>query len=301
MFSKFSWSAISPSRASTVGGQSAPKPRGQRQRARPVSRPAWQQPARLRSQPWMQRNETRARSLVWASRLRLRDVRATPGLRSLRESCRRFPRACESAAAAERGGACRPLREVRGGRELSPPRSSVRAGYGTRTYEIWSAGGRVCSPRASGAGARSGRGWGGRVSGRAVLADAVSGAWRAFERASALDARVDPSVPVLLFGDADAYFGSPLRVVTVGLNPSSREFPASDPFERFPLADGISALATWTATWMRYRLISAPARTRGGSGTSSRCWRAWAPGIGRGGRRRRSTPTSARRSPPIRP
>ena len=78
------------------------------------------------------------------------------------------------------------------------------------------------------------------MSGRASLADAVSGAWQAFERAAALDVRVVPSVPVLFFGDVDAYFGSPLRVVTVGLNPSSREFPASDPFERFPLANGIA-------------------------------------------------------------
>ena len=79
------------------------------------------------------------------------------------------------------------------------------------------------------------------MSGRALLADAVSGAWYAFDRAAPIDARVDASVPVLFFGDVDAYLGSPLRVVTVGLNPSSKEFPASDPFERFPLADGTAA------------------------------------------------------------
>lgn len=42
--------------------------------------------------------------------------------------------------------------------------------------------------------------------------------------------------PVLYFGDAQAYRRSPLRVVTVGLNPSDREFPRSDPWRRFPAA-----------------------------------------------------------------
>ena len=64
----------------------------------------------------------------------------------------------------------------------------------------------------------------------------VSGAWRSFERAAVLGARVSPAVPVLFFGDVAAYSVSPLRVVTVGLNPSLREFPLSDPFQRFPLA-----------------------------------------------------------------
>lgn len=85
-----------------------------------------------------------------------------------------------------------------------------------------------------------GKRWSGCVSRRASLADVVSGAWRSFGRAAALEATVDPSVPVLFFGDVDAYLGSPLRVVTVGLNPSSREFPTSNPFERFPLAEGIA-------------------------------------------------------------
>lgn len=43
--------------------------------------------------------------------------------------------------------------------------------------------------------------------------------------------------PVLYFGDAAAYRSSPLRVVTVGLNPSDREFPQHDPWLRFPGAD----------------------------------------------------------------
>ena len=46
---------------------------------------------------------------------------------------------------------------------------------------------------------------------------------------------VQPSVPILYFGDLDACRGSPLRVVTVALNPSREEFPRDDPFRRFPL------------------------------------------------------------------
>ena len=43
--------------------------------------------------------------------------------------------------------------------------------------------------------------------------------------------------PVLYFGDLAAYRTSPLRVVTVGLNPSDREFPAGTPWSRFPGAE----------------------------------------------------------------
>ena len=76
---------------------------------------------------------------------------------------------------------------------------------------------------------------------REALLDAAAGAWRAFDRAAATAARVAPSAPILFFGDADAYGSSPQRVVTVGLNPSWREFPAGDPFCRFPLAADIAA------------------------------------------------------------
>ena len=68
----------------------------------------------------------------------------------------------------------------------------------------------------------------------------MAGAWRCYERAADLETRVSPAVPILFFGDADAYFESPLRVVTVGLNPSLIEFPADKPFRRFPLAEGIT-------------------------------------------------------------
>ena len=70
------------------------------------------------------------------------------------------------------------------------------------------------------------------------LSEPVSLAWQAFDRAANLACRVTPAMPILFFGDLEAYRASPLRVLTVGLNPSLREFPADEPFRRFPLAEG---------------------------------------------------------------
>ena len=62
--------------------------------------------------------------------------------------------------------------------------------------------------------------------------------WCAFDRAADLPSRITPAAPILFFGDLDAYGVSPLRVLTVGLNPSLHEFPAGEPFRRFPLLTG---------------------------------------------------------------
>ena len=70
------------------------------------------------------------------------------------------------------------------------------------------------------------------------LEEAVAGAWSAFDRAAVLPSRVAPAAPILFFGDLSAYRASPVRILTVGLNPSLLEFPAEDPFSRFPLAEG---------------------------------------------------------------
>ena len=70
------------------------------------------------------------------------------------------------------------------------------------------------------------------------LSEQVALAWQAFDRAAGRSWRVVPAAPILFFGDLDAYRASPLRVVTVGLDPSSHEFPADAPFRRFPLAEG---------------------------------------------------------------
>ena len=51
---------------------------------------------------------------------------------------------------------------------------------------------------------------------------------------------VRPSIPILFFGDSLGYFGSPLKVITVGLNPSCQEFPDASPFSRFPSAGHLS-------------------------------------------------------------
>lgn len=66
----------------------------------------------------------------------------------------------------------------------------------------------------------------------------VESAWAAHRAAiaSGMEAVVRPSVPIAWFGDLEAYLDSPLRVITVGLNPSRLEFPITDPFLRFPKA-----------------------------------------------------------------
>ena len=68
--------------------------------------------------------------------------------------------------------------------------------------------------------------------------EAVAKAWHAFDNSARLATRVNPSIPILFFGDLDAYSISTLRVLTVGLNPSLHEFPSDRPFSRFPLVEG---------------------------------------------------------------
>ena len=70
------------------------------------------------------------------------------------------------------------------------------------------------------------------------LSPSVGLVWRAFDRASGLPSRVTPAAPILFFGDLDMFLRSPLRILTVGLNPSLHEFPEGEPFRRFPLARG---------------------------------------------------------------
>ena len=52
-----------------------------------------------------------------------------------------------------------------------------------------------------------------------------------------LPCAVRPSIPILYFGDLEAYRASKLRIITVGLNPSREEFPRANPFQRFPGGD----------------------------------------------------------------
>ncbi len=60
-----------------------------------------------------------------------------------------------------------------------------------------------------------------------------------YDRIKAEPFVVKPSIPILYFGDSQAYFTSRLKVITVGLNPSRVEFPEGDRFQRFPAAENI--------------------------------------------------------------
>ena len=73
------------------------------------------------------------------------------------------------------------------------------------------------------------------------LVEHVVRTWHAFDHCAGRSWCVTPAAPILFFGDLHAYRDSPLRVLTVGLNPSLHEFPADKPFRRFPLAEGCIA------------------------------------------------------------
>lgn len=68
----------------------------------------------------------------------------------------------------------------------------------------------------------------------------VDTAWR-FHDETLDPCVVRPSIPILYFGDYDRYSASPLKVITVALNPSRHEFPVHDRFVRFRPAEGIGS------------------------------------------------------------
>lgn len=68
----------------------------------------------------------------------------------------------------------------------------------------------------------------------------IKEAWTVFGKVQDAAYIVKPSIPILFFGDSQRYFSSPLKVITVGLNPSAAEFPTEDPFKRFRHAQHIS-------------------------------------------------------------
>lgn len=76
------------------------------------------------------------------------------------------------------------------------------------------------------------------MNGRGWLERLVEQAWSLFRKTGTAGhgVVVQPSVPILFFGDSRAYETSPLKIITVGLNPSKIEFDGPDPFHRFPLA-----------------------------------------------------------------
>ena len=62
------------------------------------------------------------------------------------------------------------------------------------------------------------------------------------------DSPVVGAIPILFFGDSQRYADSPVRIITVGLNPSDAEFPGAT-LARFPLA--AERLDGDTATYLR--------------------------------------------------
>ena len=93
-----------------------------------------------------------------------------------------------------------------------------------------------------------------------VLDELIAEAWRAFDSDAAQKSRVRDSMPILFFGNCKAYRESDVRIVTVGLNPSAREFPNDDRYKRFPVAENIdrgntgSYLAALSAYFGPHRL-----------------------------------------------
>lgn len=73
------------------------------------------------------------------------------------------------------------------------------------------------------------------------LCQLLSQSWSAYDRLKTHEYVVHPAIPILFFGDSKRYFLSPLRVITVGLNPSDAEFPKEDRFSRFPNTSTMAA------------------------------------------------------------
>jgi len=69
------------------------------------------------------------------------------------------------------------------------------------------------------------------------LSDLVKYAWHSHRACLSYNFAVEKSIPILYFGDLEAYFKSQRKIITVGLNPSRQEFPQENPYYRFPLVE----------------------------------------------------------------
>lgn len=78
------------------------------------------------------------------------------------------------------------------------------------------------------------------------LRDLPARAWEQHRAATlaGLPHLVRPSIPILFFGDSERYLASPLRVLSVGLNPSREEFPSAAPYRRFPGGETLNDSST---------------------------------------------------------
>ena len=68
---------------------------------------------------------------------------------------------------------------------------------------------------------------------QAVQTELIKKYWEMYESKKERTYLVNPSMPIMYFGNSKKYFESPIRIITVGLNPSRRDFPDPDPFLRF--------------------------------------------------------------------
>lgn len=80
----------------------------------------------------------------------------------------------------------------------------------------------------------------------------IDEAWRLYTQTSD-PCVVRPSIPILYFGDLPRYAASPVKVITVALNPSHHEFPVHDRFARFRPAAGIEASTLGLSAQTAYR------------------------------------------------
>jgi len=80
----------------------------------------------------------------------------------------------------------------------------------------------------------------------------IDEAWRLYTQTSD-PCVVRPSIPILYFGDLPRYAASPLKAITVALNPSHHEFPVHDRFARFRPAAGIDASTLDPSAQTAYR------------------------------------------------
>lgn len=77
-----------------------------------------------------------------------------------------------------------------------------------------------------------------------TLSSLVSQAQALFTAAATNPVVVRPAIPILYFGDSQAYLASKIKVITVALNPSRIEFPEGNRFQRFPAAQVIEHAAS---------------------------------------------------------
>lgn len=81
------------------------------------------------------------------------------------------------------------------------------------------------------------------------LAEYLAASWKLFWEVSSCKEVVRGHCPIAYFGDVNAFRASQIRVITVGLNPSHREF-GDKRGERFPGSVGANRNLTSEATWL---------------------------------------------------